>query len=328
MYLVTGGAGFIGSNVAAMLVERGRDVVICDWLGDDGVKWRNLAHHLIDTVIHPEELFDFLARRGGEIEAVIHMGAISATTAKDADLVLKSNFRLSQDLWNWCAANEAPFIYASSAATYGDGEQGFVDSNAAEDVAALRPLNLYGWSKHWFDRWALQAVETGKPRPPQWAGLKFFNVYGPNEYHKDDMMSVVAKNYGPCAAGEAVRLFRSHRPDYEDGGQLRDFVYVRDCVDVIAFLLDNPQAQGLFNVGSGEARSFKDLVTAIYSACDTEPSITYFDMPESLRDKYQYFTQADLGRLRAAGYNRPMTRLEDGVADYVRRFLSQPDPHN
>ena len=250
MILVTGGAGFIGSNIVAMLCERGQEVVVCDWLGADGVKWRNLAHPLIDAVVAPEDLASWLASNGEGVKAIVHMGAISSTTATDADLVVRSNFQLTRDLWDWCAAHQRPFIYASSAATYGDGQEGFDDDNLPDALAKLRPLNLYGWSKHWFDRWAIRAVAAGKPRPPSWAGLKFFNVYGPNEYHKGDMMSVVAKNYAACAAGEPVRLFKSHNPAFEDGGQLRDFVYVRDCVEVVAFLLDNPQAQGIFNLGT------------------------------------------------------------------------------
>ncbi len=327
MILITGGAGFIASNIVAMLCERGQEVVVCDWLGADGVKWRNLSHSLIDAVIPPEELADYLVLHGDGIEAVVHMGAISSTTAVDADLVVKSNFRLSRDLWDWCAAHHRPFIYASSAATYGDGAQGFDDSNAADDLAKLQPLNLYGWSKHWFDRWVIRAVESGKQRPPSWAGLKFFNVYGPNEYHKKEMMSVVAKNYAACAAGAPVKLFKSHNAAFEDGGQLRDFVYVKDCVDVVAFLLDNPQAQGIFNLGRGEARSFKDLISALYVSCGQPPQIEYVDMPDSLQAKYQYYTRAGMGRLRAAGYNCPFTSIEDGVKDYVVRYLSQADPH-
>ena len=327
MILVTGGAGFIGSNIIAMLCERGQDVVVCDWLGNDGVKWRNLAHPLIDAVVAPEDLAPWLASRGDQIKAVIHMGAISSTTAVDADLVVRTNFQLSRDLWRWCSANRRPFIYASSAATYGDGSSGFDDDNAPEALARLKPLNLYGWSKHWFDRWAIRAVQEGKPRPPSWAGLKFFNVYGPNEYHKGDMMSVVAKNYAACAAGEPVRLFKSHNSAFEDGGQLRDFVYVRDCVEVVAFLLDNPQVGGIFNLGTGEARAFKDLIGTLYDACGQPRRIDYVDMPETLRAKYQYYTRAEMGRLRAGGYNRPFTPIEDGVKDYVTRYLSQADPH-
>ena len=327
MILVTGGAGFIGSNIVGRLVGRGQEVVVCDALGDDDIKWRNLAHHLIDRVVAPGDLVDFLASYGDGIEAIVHMGAISATTAVDADLVVRSNFDLSRFLWDWCAEHQRPFIYASSAATYGDGVQGFDDNNTSEALARLQPLNLYGWSKHWFDRWAIAAVAAGKRRPPQWAGLKFFNIYGPNEYHKGAMMSVVAKNYGPCSRGEAIALFKSHNPEFEDGGQRRDFVYVRDCVDVIAWLLDHPQTNGLFNLGTGQARTFKDLIGAEYRACGQEARIDYIDMPETLRAKYQYFTEAKMDRLRAAGYERPFTAVEDGVADYVSHYLAQGERH-
>lgn len=328
MILVTGGAGCIGSNIVARLCARGQDdVAIVDRLGDDDVKWRNLAHHPFERLIAPEDLSSFLATSGGSVRAVIHMGAISSTTVTDADAVARTNMALSCTLWDWCAAHERPLIYASSAATYGDGKRGFSDDNDLAALARLHPLNLYGWSKHWFDTWALRAVQAGKPRPPQWAGLKFFNVYGPNEQHKTKMMSVVAKNYARCAAGEEVGLFKSYKPAFEDGGQLRDFVYVQDCVDVIEWLLDHPDAQGLFNLGTGQARSFRDLISATFAAAGQAPRIHYIDMPESLRARYQYFTQADMGRLRAAGYDRPFTPLEVGVGDYVARYLSQADPH-
>ncbi len=324
--IITGGAGFIGSNIAAALAERGEEVVICDRLGA-GDKWRNLAKHLIAGFVSPPDLLAWLSARAGSVKSVIHMGAISSTTETDADLITDTNIKFSTLLWDWCAAHAVPLIYASSAATYGDGAQGFSDDNDPASLAALRPLNAYGWSKLAFDRFAVDQVRRGRRRPPHWAGLKFFNAYGPNEYHKGGMMSVVAKNHAIAASGGRVSLFRSHRPDYADGGQLRDFVHVRDCVDVVLWLLDQPSANGLFNVGSGQARSFADLMAALYRAVGREPAIDYIDMPEPLRARYQYFTQADLGRLRDAGYSAPMTGLEEGVADYVHRFLSQPDPY-
>lgn len=326
MYVITGGAGFIGSNLAAALVEAGGPgVTVVDRLGVDGVKWRNLAKHLVDDILPPEALDVALAR--GPVTAILHMGAISATTAVDGDAVVAANFHLSRRLWSWCAERDIPFIYASSAATYGDGAQGFSDDPAPEALARLRPLNLYGWSKHWFDRWVVDQLRRGAPRPPQWAGLKFFNVYGPNEGHKGDMMSVVAKNHPRCAAGEPVRLFKSHRPGVADGDQRRDFVHVSDCVSVMLWLLRRPDVSGLFNVGAGEARSFRDLIAATFRACGREPVIEYVEMPEALRAKYQYFTQADMSRLRAAGYDAPFLSVEAGVEDYVRRFLSTADPH-
>ncbi|KPF81901.1 ADP-L-glycero-D-manno-heptose-6-epimerase [alpha proteobacterium AAP38] len=324
--IITGGAGFIGSNLVAALAARGEEVVICDRLGS-GDKWRNLAKHLVTGFVAPDLLPSFLAARAGSVKAVLHMGAISATTETDADLIVETNIGLSTLLWDWCAAHDVPLIYASSAATYGDGSQGFSDDNDPAALAALRPLNAYGWSKLAFDRFVIDQVGRGRRRPPQWAGLKFFNVYGPNEYHKGEMMSVVAKNHPIAAVGGRVRLFKSHHPDYADGGQLRDFVYVRDCVDVVLWLLGNPGISGIFNVGSGQARSFADLITALYRAVDREPAIDYVDMPDHLRAKYQYFTQGKLDRLRASGYTAPMTGLENGVTDYVRHFLSQPDPY-
>jgi ADP-L-glycero-D-manno-heptose 6-epimerase len=230
-------------------------------------------------------------------------------------------------LWKWCAENGVRFVYASSAATYGDGEAGFKDDETPEHLAKLAPLNAYGWSKHVFDRRVARIVhgKGAEKAPPQWSGLKFFNVYGPNEYHKGEQMSVICKLYPQVVAGASAKLFKSHRPDYRDGGQMRDFVYVEDCVDVMLWLYDNPQVNGLFNVGSGKARSFKDLAEAVFAAAGRAPKINYVDMPEALREKYQYFTEADIGKLRAAGYAKPMTTLEDGVRRYVQGFMACDD---
>ncbi len=327
MILVTGAAGFIGSNIVASLAEAGEGpIVACDWLGSDG-RWRNLAHHLIDDIIAPEALGDWLEGEGRETQHVFHMGAISSTTTSDGDAVLRQNFQASKHLWRFCAERVVPLVYASSAATYGDGRAGFDDKDSAEALAKLRPLNLYGWSKHWFDRWARDQGDRGKPAPPFWAGLKFFNVYGPNEYHKDDMQSIVAKNHAPVAAGERVKLFQSHHADYDDGGQLRDFVYVKDCVDVALWLLRQQPSSGLYNVGTGEARSFRDLVEALAAACGEPARIDYVPMPEALRGRYQYFTEARMTKLRQAGYNQPFHCIEDGVRDYVAGYLSRPDPY-
>jgi ADP-L-glycero-D-manno-heptose 6-epimerase len=327
MIVVTGGAGFIGSNVVAALNARGRhDVVAVDRLGGDD-KWRNLQKRELADLVAPEDLQAFLAARGGKVEAIVHMGAISATTERDADLILRNNFRLSLDLWTWCAETGARFIYASSAATYGDGAQGFLDDESPDALAALRPLNPYGWSKHLFDRRVARLAQEKAARPPQWAGLKFFNVYGPNEYHKGEMRSWLAKTCAMAAAGTPVQLFRSHRPDYPDGGQQRDFVHVDDCVAVVLWLLDRPQANGLFNVGSGAARSWLDLAHALFAALAREPRIEFVPMPQELQGRYQYFTQAEMGKLRQAGYGSPFRELEDGVASYVRDFLSAPDPY-
>jgi ADP-L-glycero-D-manno-heptose 6-epimerase len=255
------------------------------------------------------------------------MGAISATTERDADLIVRSNIRLSLDLWNWCADNDAALIYASSAATYGDGGQSFTDDDSIDGLAALRPMNAYGWSKHAFDRRIARIVSENGPRPRHWAGLKFFNVYGPNEYHKDGQISVALKNFREISDDGKAVLFRSHNPAYPDGGQKRDFVWVGDCVDVAMWLSETQGVQGIFNVGTGNARTFEDLANSVFSALGREPAIEFVETPEAIRDRYQYFTEADMSRLRGAGYERPPTELEDGIGAYVRDYLMAADPY-
>lgn len=326
MIIITGGAGFIGSNLVAGLEARGlTDLVVCDWLGTED-KWRNISKRELRDVVNPDRLLAYMDAHAGMIEAVFHMGAISSTTERDADLIVERNIILTRRLWKWCADHDVRFIYASSAATYGDGAQGFDDRDDPEYLASLLPLNAYGWSKHMCDRRISRITRTGVEKaPPQWAGLKFFNVYGPNEYHKGDQMSVVCKLYPQIIAGAAARLFKSDNPDYIDGGQMRDFVHVDDCVAVMLWLYENPKVSGLFNVGSGRARSFKDLAEAAFTAAGLAPKINYIEMPEELKAKYQYFTEANIAKLRAAGFTQPMTELEDGVGRYVRDFLSQSD---
>jgi ADP-L-glycero-D-manno-heptose 6-epimerase len=329
MIVVTGGAGFIGSNLVAGLEAAGRGpVAVCDALGS-GDKWRNIAKRELAAIVPPEGLFEFLDRDGirERVETVFHLGAVSSTVETDADLIARVNVALPQRLWAWCGANNVRFLYASSAATYGGGEAGFDDDPAPEALARLRPLNPYGWSKHVFDRWAVKAAAARAERPKQWAGLKFFNVYGPNEYHKGGQRSVVHQLYPRLAAGEPARLFKSYRADYPDGGQKRDFVWVGDCVDVLLWLHDNPRVNGLFNCGSGRARTWNELAGAVFAALGRPARIEYIDMPEALRPAYQYFTEAPRARLEAAGYRRPATPLEEGVARYVRDFLSRPDPY-
>tara|TARA_R110000868_G_scaffold100722_7_gene277169 strand:+ start:25205 stop:26191 length:987 start_codon:yes stop_codon:yes gene_type:complete len=327
MIIVTGGAGFIGSNIVKKLEARGHsDIVVCDILGDDD-KWKNIAKRELADIIPPDALSGFLNDNSDDIEAIFHMGAVSATTERDADLIVRSNFRLSLDLWNWCAENETTLIYASSAATYGNGEQGFGDDDSIGGLAGLRPLNAYGWSKHAFDRRIARLVAGNAPQPPHWAGLKFFNVYGPNEYHKGGQISVALKNFREVSEHGKAVLFRSHNPDYADGGQKRDFVWVEDCVDVALWLSENPGTQGIYNVGTGKARTFEDLARAVFAAMNHAPEIEFVDTPEAIRDRYQYFTQADMTRLRAAGYAGTPTELEDGVATYIRNHLMAPDPY-
>ncbi|WP_295218939.1 ADP-glyceromanno-heptose 6-epimerase [uncultured Brevundimonas sp.] len=328
MIVVTGGAGFIGSNIVARLTaETAYDVVVCDRLETaDLAKWKNLAKHAIADFWSPEELFEQLERHAERIEAVVHMGAISSTTEPDADLILRTNFTLSRDVWDWCAIRGSRMIYASSAATYGDGETGFNDDDDADSLSQLRPLNAYGYSKMLFDQYAVRQADRGQA-PPQWAGLKFFNVYGPNEGHKGGMKSVVAQIWPKVAADETVTLFRSHNSNYADGGQMRDFVYVDDVVDIIEFLLQSPQVSGIFNAGSGQARSFADLARATFEAAGKTPSIDYVDTPLSIRDRYQYFTEARMDRIRAAGFEGQSTPLEEGVRRYVQDFLATADPY-
>ncbi len=323
MILVTGGAGFIGSYLQAELCARGLETVISDRLGDRG-KWHNIARHPPARLIHPDALDAFLDS-APPVQAVYHMGAISGTLATDGDQVWRTNVELSLRLWHWCAAHGARFVYASSAATYGDGTAGFDDDPARLD--RLRPLNLYGWSKHVFDQRIMAMLRAGEPRPPQWAGLKFFNVYGPNEYHKNGMVSVIKVKYDELAAGQPMRLFRSHRPDLADGEQARDFVWVGDCASVMLWLLDTPQVSGLFNVGTGAPRTYADMARAVAHAAGRPAEIAFVDMPDALRPQYQFFTNARMERLRDAGYAAPFTSLEDGVRRYVGDYLATPDPY-
>jgi len=315
--IVTGGAGFIGANVVRGLNARGiDDIVVVDRLRD-GAKWRNLLGLRVEDVVDKDD-FRLDVREGAlaaDIDAVIHLGACSSTTESDADYLLDNNYRYTRELCEWCLEEGIRFVYASSAATYGDGALGYSDQDAA--TPGLAPLNMYGFSKHLFDLWALRSG-----RLDQIAGLKFFNVYGPFEDHKGDMRSVVHKAHGQILAQGRVELFKSYRPEFPDGGQVRDFVHVRDAVDVVLWLLDNPAVNGLFNCGTGEARSWNDLATAVFAALGREPRLDYIEMPDHLRGKYQYHTQADLAKLRRAGYDRPFTGLEDGVRDYVRGHLS------
>jgi ADP-L-glycero-D-manno-heptose 6-epimerase len=323
MLLVTGGAGFIGSNVVASLNEAGRaDIAVNDMLGSDG-KWRNLAGRQIADFIPPAALERWL--EGRKLDAVVHLGAISSTTATDGDAVMENNFRLSLRLLDWCTAARTPFIYASSAATYGDGAQGYADDWSDGALQRLKPMNLYGWSKHMFDLAVAERVRRKDRMPPQWAGLKFFNVFGPNEYHKGEMMSLVAKRFDEAKAGKPIRLFKSHRPGVADGEQKRDFICVDDAIAVVRWLLESPSVSGIFNVGTGQARSFRDLMTAMFTALGREPAIEYIDMPVALRDSYQYFTQAETANLRRAGYNADFTPLEAAVQQYVNRYLDRAD---
>lgn len=325
MILVTGAAGFIGSNILADLELAGMGpVAACDWF-EDGDKWRNVAKREIMSFVRPENLFDWLEARS-DVKAIIHMGAISATTERDADLLIERNINTTVKLWDYCCDREIPFIYASSAATYGSMERDLFDHQEPDFLAGLRPLNGYGWSKNATDRILMRRVQNGEKTPPQWAGLKFFNVYGPNEYHKGSMMSVVAKFFEPVSKGEVVKLFKSDRPEIEHGQQMRDFVYVKDCTKTIIWLLQNPEVSGIFNIGTGEARSFKDLIGAIGLALNVDVEIEYVDLPDQLKGKYQYFTQAEMNKLESKGFDTNFDPMEESVRDYVINYLNREDP--
>ena len=324
MIVVTGGAGFIGSYLVGELSDKGiGPIIVCDRLRKGG-KWKNIAKHNVADIVNPDNLMDWLENNGQNVDCIFHLGAVSTTTEADADFIWQNNVQFTQNLWDWCARNQARLIYASSAATYGDGKLGFDDVQSLDAINKLQPLNPYGWSKKVSDQRAVQMAGAGYA-PRQWAGLKFFNVYGPNEYHKGGQESVAVQLFNKIKEdGEAV-LFKSHHPDYEDGGQMRDFVWVGDVVNVMLWLYENHQTSGIFNCGTGKARSFKDLALAVFKAMDLEPKISYRDTPEHIRKHYQYFTEANMQKLRAEGYDHNSTSLEDGVDEYVRKYLATED---
>lgn len=326
MIVVTGGAGFIGSNIVAELEEAGHDrIAVADWFGTDE-RWRNVAKRRLAALVDPDDLPAWLGAMAGRVEAVIHMGAISSTTERDVDRLVRLNVNFSVRLWDWCAANEVPFLYASSAATYGGLESGFSDDDSPAALAELRPLNAYGWSKKATDDIFVARVARGEPAPPQWVGLKFFNVYGPNEYHKADMKSVAVKLFETVQSSEPVRLFKSYRDGVPDGEQRRDFVYVKDAARTILRLLGRPDVSGVFNLGTGRARSFLDIAKSLGLVMNRALDVEFIEMPEALRDRYQYFTQADTAKLSAQGIDvTSFHSLEDGVADYVEAYLRRED---
>ena len=325
--LVTGGGGFIGSNLVASLLERGtHTIAVCDRFGTSD-KWRNLSKHQVFEIVEPDHMFEWLEINRQQIDMVYHLGANSSTLEKNIDFILKNNFALSIKVWRWCNARQVRLVYASSSATYGNGSHGFEDSMDLAYLCKLKPMSGYGWSKQMFDTHIAQAIAAGECAIPQWVGLKFFNNYGPNEYHKEEQRSVIAKVAPQAIQGASVRLFRSYDPKYADGEQMRDIVYVKDSVNVMLWCLDNPGVTGLFNVGTGKARSFNDMAASIFSAIGREKKISYTDMPEDLIPNYQYFTEGNIARLRAAGYTAPFTSLEDGVRDFVQNYLLKSDPY-
>jgi ADP-L-glycero-D-manno-heptose 6-epimerase len=321
MIVVTGGAGFIGSVLHAALARRGAETVVVDRLGCDD-KWRNLAKHPPSTLLAPERLDDFLAT-DPRIEAIISLGAISETTATDGDRTWATNVELPLRLWRWCAERSVRLLYASSAATYGDGSAGFEDG--LDGLESFRPMNLYGWTKHAFDLRVAKMLERGEASPPQWVGLKFFNVFGPNEYHKGSMISVVKVKFDEIIAGGPARLFRSDVPGLPDGKQRRDFIWVGDVVDAILWFLETPRVSGLFNIGTGTARTYLDLAHAVCDAAGVPRRVEFIDLPAKLAGQYQSFTEASATRLRAAGYTAQFTPLEEGVRRYIQDYLMRPD---
>ncbi len=315
--VVTGGAGFIGRNLVAELNRRGeKNILVVDDLGSDE-RWKNLRGLEFED-IWPSGRFReaFRCDQVPAAKIVYHMGACSSTTETNANYLLDNNYQYTRELCEWCLRREVRFVYASSAATYGDGSQGY--SDADEATPTLVPLNMYGMSKQLFDLWALRHGVLGRI-----AGLKYFNVYGPGEDHKGDMRSVVHKAYGQIRETGVVKLFKSYRQAYKNGEQVRDFVFVQDAAAVTLFCGENHRASGLFNCGTGRARSWNDLAQAVFAAMGLEPRIEYIDMPPALQGKYQYFTQAEMGKLRAAGYDRPFTALEDGIRAYVQGYLAK-----
>ncbi|MFY7963418.1 MAG: ADP-glyceromanno-heptose 6-epimerase [Chitinophagaceae bacterium] len=320
--IVTGAAGFIGSCMVQFLNDNGYDnIIIVDDFGAE-IKRNNWQHKNFINAVERQSLFEWLERSKPKVASFIHLGARTDTTEFNYAIHEELNVEYSKNVWKYCTENSVPLIYASSAATYGNGEFGYDDNH--EIPFKLQPLNPYGVSKNEFDKWALQ--ETAQP--PFWAGLKFFNVYGPNEYHKARMASVIWHSFNQIKKDGVVKLFKSHRPDFEDGKQLRDFVYVKDLVNVIMWMMETVDSQqstvncGLYNLGTGKARSFEDLVKATFAGLDLQPNIEYIDMPMDIRDKYQYFTEANMKKLTDAGYSKSFYSLEDGINDYVRNYLN------
>ncbi len=316
MIVVTGGAGFIGSAIVWKLNEMGRDdIIIVDRLGN-GEKWKNLNGLKYADIFHKDTFFDLVIEDvvPYQLDAVIHLGACSSTTEKDADYLLHNNFKYSQAVAEYCVEKDIRFIYASSAATYGEGENGYSDNE--DEIENLRPLNMYGYSKQMFDLWVKRNGLLDKV-----VGLKYFNVYGPNEYHKGDMRSVVHKAFEQVRDTGKVKLFKSYRDEYKDGEQMRDFVYVKDAVNMTLYFLEHEDKNGIFNVGTGNARTWNDLVTVLFNAVGKPVNIEYMDMPEHLKEKYQYFTQAELSKIKSAGFTEPIHSLEEGVEDYVKNYL-------
>jgi ADP-L-glycero-D-manno-heptose 6-epimerase len=316
---ITGAAGFIGSCLVAHLNQMGYfNLILVD---DFSIKEKatNLLGKKYHLKVHRDQFMDWCDKHPNQIKGIFHLGARTDTTLREPEVFKKLNLAYSKAIWTYCTENNIPLVYASSAATYGDGGQGYRDEES--ELTSLKPMNPYAVSKNDFDIWALEQ----KRKPPFWAGLKFFNVYGPNEYHKGRMASVIFHAYNQIKANGKVRLFRSHRPEFKDGEQKRDFIYVKDVVKVCVWMMKKHPASGIYNVGTGAARSFNDLAEAIFKSIRKNTVIEYIDTPEDIRESYQYFTEADMQKLKAAGYDTPFTSLEKGVSEYVRKYLEQVD---
>ncbi|MBN2589519.1 MAG: ADP-glyceromanno-heptose 6-epimerase [Sedimentisphaerales bacterium] len=317
MIIVTGGAGFIGSAIIAELNKRKiYDIIVVDQLGSDN-KWKNLRNLSFTDYIENDDFLELIIHDQIEdsVEAIFHLGACSDTTENDASYLIKNNYEYTKVLASWAVDSDVRFIYASSAATYGDGENGFVDNEM--EIDSLRPLNMYGYSKQLFDLWAYQNGLL-----EQIVGLKYFNVFGPNEYHKANMRSFILKSFEQINASGKVSLFKSYHPDYKDGEQLRDFIYVKDAVDMTLFFLENPDISGLFNIGTAAPRTWLDLVKSVFAAMGRKPDIEFVEMPDSIKNQYQYYTCADITKIREAGYDKETTSLEDSIKDYVQNYLN------
>ncbi len=315
MIVITGAAGFIGSYLVGKLNKAGyKDLILVDKM-DDPLKDLNILHKKYLKFIDRDNFFKWLIKHSSEVDFIFHLGARTDTIGQEPELYQQLNLIYSQRLWNICSEIQVPLLYASSAATYGNGEDGFSDSHG--NIPNLRPLNLYGWSKHDFDVWALKQIRT----PKYWAGLKFFNVYGPNEYHKKRMASVVLHSFQTIKKTGKMRLFRSHHKDYRDGEQSRDFIYVDDIADVMIYFMEHQETPGIYNVGTGKARTFLDLTRSVFNSMNLVPEISFIDTPVELRGRYQYFTEADIKKLRDIGYSKPFTELEEGVENYIGKYL-------
>lgn len=315
MIVITGGAGFIGSNLVNSL-DSESEIFVCDYLK----KSIYLENFNEKKIINPNTLKQFIDLNKKNISTIIHLGAITSTVERNVDVILENNILLSQYLWDFSCDNDKKFIYASSAATYGNGENGFHDDKNHKYFSKLEPLNLYGWSKHIFDKYVLDSVERNR-QPKQWVGLKFFNVYGPNEQHKGEMRSIVCKIYERVIKNKKIDLFKSHKKGYLDGEQLRDFIFVDDVVDIIIWFLKKTKLNGIFNIGTGQPRSFNDIANLVFKYCNKENKINFINMPESIRSQYQYFTKANINKLRKSGYNKEFTSLEKGIKSYIHNYL-------